>query len=97
MTKVHPSKVLQFGDLSLSVFRFEGAGFLLPSHDHSAAPETAHITIVTNGSFEVSGDGWVRVMGAGDIIDFAASQKHEFKALEPNSKLINIIKQYLRK
>lgn len=80
----------QFGDLKSSIYDFEEMDDVLPMHNHPF--ELTHITIIGRGSFLAKGRGWQRTVKAGDIIDFEDGQEHEFIALEPNSRLINIVK-----
>jgi len=79
-----------FGKLTGVVMDFELAGDILPMHNHGL--DDAHITIVTKGSFKAHGDGWEMTLVTGNVIDWPANQPHEFIALEPNSRLVNIQK-----
>jgi quercetin dioxygenase-like cupin family protein len=87
MMKVEPK---QFGNLSGSLFSFEDVGDTLPMHVHSE--ETVHVTFILSGMFRIRGGGWEMVSKAGDFVDWKAGQFHEFIALEPNSRCLNIIK-----
>ena len=40
----------------------------------------------------ISGPDWSQNNRAGDILDFAAGNPHEFEALEPATRIVNIIK-----
>lgn len=79
-----------FGALNLKIYDFESPGDELPSHTHTA--DDVHISIVCRGSFSVFGDGWERPLKQGSVVDFEPGQAHAFKALEPKSRLINIVK-----
>ena len=74
----------------MSIYDFPEVGDILPMHTHDEA--SAHITIVARGSFRAFGNEWHRTLNSGDIVDWPAHQEHEFIALEPNSRLVNIIK-----
>jgi len=78
------------GKIAGAVYDAEFANDVLPMHSHD--DKTIHITIVSRGSFKVRGSGWEIVSKAGDIIDWLPGQSHEFIALEPNSRFVNIIK-----
>ena len=85
-------KPLDVGNLKGSIYTFEDIGDTLDIHNHAAHPSTAHITIISKGSFKAFGHGWEKSVSAGDILNFAADQWHGFEALEPDSKFVNIIK-----
>ena len=78
------------GKLSGTVHDFEMAGDLLPMHEHDE--RTNHVTVVARGSFRVHGQNWERILTAGDFVDFEPYDPHEFIALEPRSRLVNILK-----
>lgn len=84
----------QFGDLLGTIFSFGAEGDMLPMHDHTE--ETVHVTFILAGSFRVHGGGWEMVAKAGNFIDWQAGQFHEFIALEPNSKFLNIVKRVIK-
>ena len=79
-----------FSKLFLAVFDFENVGDVLPMHNHGELD--VHITIVARGSFHLHGDGWEMIAKSGDIIDWDPGKRHEFVALEPNSRCVNIPK-----
>jgi len=85
------SKNLSAASLSGTIYDFEVAGDVLPMHDHDET--NAHITVVARGSVKASGEGWERVFKSGAVIDFPANQPHEFVALQPNTRIVNIVKQ----
>ena len=84
------SKPIAAGNLSGSVFDFEVAGDVLSMHIHDES--TAHITIVSRGSIKMRGIDWERNYECGAILDCPAGQAHEFVALEPSTRIVNIIK-----
>lgn len=83
-------KSINYGKLNGSVYDFPEIGDVLPMHTHDEM--TVHVTIVARGSFRAYGSGWHHTLNCGDIVDWPAHQEHEFIALEPNSRLVNIIK-----
>ena len=80
-------KQLQLGRLLASVYDFPDVGDELPLHDHDE-------TIVQRGRFEIFGPGWVIEADAfnNSVLDWQPRQPHGFKALEKNSRIINIVK-----
>lgn len=84
------SKALSLGRLSGTIFDFPEAGDVLPMHMHDE--QTVHITIVARGRFRARGDGWENEFAAGDVIDWQPYDPHEFVALEPAGRLVQIIK-----
>ena len=81
---------INFGNLSGRVYDYPEAGDVLPMHTHDETNN--HISIVAKGSFKAHGDGWEMTLVAGNVVDWPANQAHEFIALEPNSRLVNIQK-----
>lgn len=81
---------LAMGDLVGTIYDFEVAGDTLERHVHTVAD--VHISIVARGSFRCVGDGWEKVLGAGAVLDWKPGVYHAFIAREPNSRLVNIIK-----
>jgi len=79
------------GELSGTIYDFEVVGDVLPMHNHDET--NAHITVVARGSVKASGEGWKKVFKSGAVIDFPANQPHEFVALQPNTRIVNIVKQ----
>lgn len=84
------TKQYTFGKLNTIVFDFENADDVLPMHEHTEAD--VHITVVARGSFRAHGNGWERTVKAGDVLDWQPYDPHEFIALEPNSRIVNIVK-----
>jgi len=83
-------KTITLGKLSGSIYDFPDVGDALPMHSHGKAD--VHITVVARGSFKAHGNGWERVLSAGDVADWKPNDPHEFIALEENSRIVNIIK-----
>ena len=84
------TKGITFGKLNGAVYDFPDAGDVLPMHLHDEA--NVHITVVARGSFRTHGNGWERVLKAGDVADWKPNDPHEFVALEDNSRIVNIVK-----
>ena len=82
----------EYKDLRTVSYTFTDAGDVLPMHNHVQMPSTEHITIVARGSFLLRGAGWEQTVLSGALIDFSIEQWHEFESIEPNSKIINIMK-----
>ena len=83
-------KPISFGKLNGTVYDFPETNDFLPMHTHTELD--VHITVVARGSFKAHGNGWEKIMNCGDVIDWPANYAHEFIALEPNSRIVNIIK-----
>ena len=83
-------KIITFGKLTGGIYDFPSVDDMLPLHQHT--PETNHITIVARGSFKIHGNGWERIIKAGDVVDWPDNDPHEFIALEENSRIVNIVK-----
>jgi quercetin dioxygenase-like cupin family protein len=80
----------EFGKLGGTLYSFDEVGDKLPMHNHDES--SVHITFVLNGSFRIHGDGWDITAIVGQLLDWQAGQAHEFIALEPNSRFLNIVK-----
>jgi quercetin dioxygenase-like cupin family protein len=83
-------KPLQLGNLMGAIYDFPEVDDVLPMHSHTE--DNIHISVVARGSFKAHGNGWERVVKSGDVVDWKANDPHEFIALEPNSRLVNIQK-----
>jgi hypothetical protein len=81
---------LALGKLTGTIYDFENTGDELERHTHGEAD--VHISIVARGSCKVSGDGWETVANTGAVLDWEAGVYHGFVALEPNTRLVNIVK-----
>lgn len=79
-----------YGKLKGTVYDFAEPGHILPLHTHTDAD--VHISIVSRGSFLCHGDRGDMTISAGDVIDWEPGEQHGFRALEANSRLVNIIK-----
>jgi quercetin dioxygenase-like cupin family protein len=84
------TKAITFGKLNGTIYDAVDVNDMLEMHTHGE--EDVHITIVARGSFRVHGTGWEMVAKAGDVLDWKPGQAHEFIALEPNSRFVNIVK-----
>ena len=80
----------EFGSLKGTLYSFPEVGDVLPMHNHSE--NTVHVTFVLDGRFKVSGSNREFEVKAGNFIDWQPWQEHEFIALEPNSRILNIRK-----
>lgn len=78
------------GGLVGTLYRFAAAGDTLPMHDHDEA--TAHISVITQGVFRVSGPGWSKTAVPGPVLSFSPGNPHQFTALEAGSSVLNIVK-----
>ena len=90
MTLMSEEKVA--GKLRICVITFEHVGDELPAHSHDA--ETNHITIISRGDFECTGDPRVagEILSPGDAVDWGAGIQHGFIALTPGARIIQICK-----
>jgi quercetin dioxygenase-like cupin family protein len=84
------TELKQFGSLYGTLYSFDETGDLLPMHNHNE--NTVHVTFIMDGSFQVRGSTWEMEAKAGKFIDWQPGQAHEFVALEPNSRFLNIVK-----
>lgn len=84
------AKPLNAGKLMGTIFDFAEAGDVLPMHTHSEAD--VHISVVAKGSFRAHGNGWERMVSAGDVLDWRPGDPHEFVALDAGARLVNIVK-----
>ena len=83
-------KPVQFGFVSARVLDFPEVGDTLPMHEHGEVGN--HFTVVARGSFMTRGTNWHQILNCGDVVDWPPNQPHEFVALEPGSRLVNIRK-----
>ena len=83
-------KPFALGKLSGAVYNFENVGDELERHNHG--PSDVHISIVARGKLKIVGDGWEKEASAGAVLDWDVGVFHAFFALEPNTRLVNIIK-----
>lgn len=83
-------KHLSIGKLTGTIYDFENVGDELARHTHGE--HDIHISIVARGSVKVFGDGWETTANTGAILDWEVGVYHGFIALEPNTRLVNIVK-----
>jgi quercetin dioxygenase-like cupin family protein len=84
------SRPLISGNLVGVVYDFENTGDELPRHNHNE--NDIHISIVARGRIRAFGDGWEIEAPSGAVLDWEPGQYHGFIAIEPNSRLVNIVK-----
>lgn len=84
------STTFALGRLKGTIYDFDDIGDVLPMHCHDET--TVHISIVARGVFRCQGDDWEQEAAAGAVLDWQPNDPHEFIALEPSSRLVNIIK-----
>ena len=83
--------LLDCGDLRGTIYDFEKVGDILPKHSHNES--NVHITIVARGRVKVYSHDWELEATAGQVLNFQPNKPHEFKALEDNSRIVNILKK----
>lgn len=83
-------KHTQLGKLFVIIYDFPEIGDELPRHVHG--PEDVHISVLARGKLRAFGDGWEQEVSAGAVLDWEPGIYHGFVALEPNSRLVNIVK-----
>ena len=85
-------KPLNLGKLSGTIYDFENVGDELPLHVHGE--HDIHISILARGKLKTFGpEGtWEAEISEGTVLDWEVGQYHGFIALEPNTRLVNIIK-----
>jgi len=83
-------KDLVFGNLEVTIYDFEFAGDILPTHTHTEENGGAHITICARGSVEVETDYGKQVLVEGNLVEFPLDQPHSIKALVDNSRIVNV-------
>lgn len=83
---------IQLGKLKIVLYDFPDAGDELPLHVHNETD--IHISIVARGKLKAFGpDGtWETIAESGAVLDWEVGQYHGFIALEPNTRLVNIVK-----
>jgi len=83
---------LAIGKLTGTIYDFEYEGDELPLHVHNE--RDIHITVVARGKVKAFGpDGtWETIADTGSVLDWEVGQYHGFIALEPNTRLVNIVK-----
>lgn len=83
---------LAIGKLTGVIYDFDVVGDELPLHVHGE--RDIHISIVARGAVRAFGpDGaWETEAYTGAVLDWEVGQWHGFIALEPNTRLVNIVK-----
>lgn len=84
------NKNFTLGNLNGTIYDFENINDELPMHTHDES--TVHISIVARGKFLIYNDNWEKEFSAGAFLDWDPGVYHAFRSLEPNSRLINIVK-----
>jgi len=82
------SQLLAAGGLAGIIYDFD-AGDELEAHAHDDGD--SHITIVARGALVAFGNGWEKLVSAGNVLDWKAGQVHGFRATEP-ARIVNIRK-----
>jgi len=85
------SKTIKIGDLLGTMYDFDDVGDILPKHNHNEFD--VHITIVARGKIKAYSHDWETEVPLGGLIDFKAGEPHEIMALEPNTRIFNILKK----
>ena len=85
---------LNLGDLRGVIYDFEETGDILDRHVHTATD--VHISVVARGSFRVIGDDFDQTVECGAVLDWQPGVYHAFVSLVPRSRLVNIIKVFVR-
>lgn len=83
-------RLLSIGKLTGIIYDFPEIGDELPLHVHD--DNDIHISIVARGRVKAFGHGWETEVSTGAVLDWEVGQYHGFIALEPNTRLVNIIK-----
>ena len=86
------NKLLNINDIKGVIYDFPEVGDFLAKHSHEK--DTVHITIVARGKLIVRFNDKEEIISAGDIYNWAIGEQHEFEAIEPNSRIVNIQKFY---
>lgn len=86
------TKPLEAGNLRGTIYDFEHIGDVLTKHNHTEYD--VHITIVARGKIKAYSHDWELEAVAGQILNFRPNEPHELLALEENTRIINIIKNY---
>jgi len=85
-------KPLSLGKLTGVIYDFPEVGDELPLHVHGV--DDIHISVVARGRLKAFGpnNSWEQEVSAGTVLDWEPEQWHGFIALEPNTRLVNIVK-----
>ena len=85
-------KLLNVDSVRGIIFDFPEVGDVLPMHTHDKT--NVHITICARGRLRVFSNQFELEISAGEVWDWEDGVWHGFEALEPNSRIVNIIKAY---
>jgi quercetin dioxygenase-like cupin family protein len=85
-------KLLNVDSIRGAIFYFPEVGDILPLHTHDET--NAHITICARGRLRVFSNQFELEISAGEIWDWEPHVWHGFEALEPNSRIFNITKDF---
>jgi quercetin dioxygenase-like cupin family protein len=80
------------GDIKGVIYDFEKSGDILEKHVHDET--TVHITIVARGKIKAYSHDWEIIAEAGKLVDFRIGEPHEIMALEDNTRIFNILKNF---
>ena len=84
------TKDANFGGLIVLIHDFQEVGDTLPMHVHDES--TVHITVVARGRIKAFSHDWQKEAGAGVVLNFREGEPHEIVALEPNTRIVNILR-----
>jgi len=84
------TKPVKIKNLSGTIYDFENIDDELPRHTHGE--NDVHISIVAKGKLKVISDTWEHDAECGTVLDWEPGVYHTFVALEPGSRLINLVK-----
>ncbi len=95
MSSAKVTALTNLGDIQGAIYDFEKAGDFVTKHVHVEADN--HITIVARGKLKAFSHDWEMIATAGQLLDFRPGEPHELVALEDNTRIFNLIKQYAPK
>ena len=80
------------GDLRFTIYDFGKVGDVLPPHVHLPEDRSGHVTVVADGRVELITSTERIALSKGDVVDIADGEVHSFEALEPRSRIVNVVK-----
>ena len=83
-------KPFNLGTVGCSLYDFPEVGDELEMHTHTE--KDIHFSVIARGKLLVFGPDWEKEVESGTILDWEPGQWHGFRALEANSRLLNIVK-----
>lgn len=95
MSLAKGTPIENLGDIHGLMYDFEKAGDVVVKHVHVEADN--HITIVARGKLKAFSHDWEMIATAGQLLDFRPGEPHELVAMEDNTRIFNITKQYTPK